>query len=273
MELGIRKRLSRIFDRNSHRTIIVPMDHGMTIGAPEGLVDIGRAVSDMALGGADAVLMHKGLIRASGCADDHTDLGLIMHLSASTSFSPSGNTKVLIGTVEEAIRLGADAVSIHIDLGDTNERDLLHTAGIIANDCGRWGMPLLMMLYGRGPLIRDSFNVDVVAQCARVGAELGADIVKVPYTGSPETFRKVTEGCCCPVVIAGGEMIDSDRRLFEMVRGSLDAGGAGLSMGRNVFDHPRRALFMKALSAMVHNDATVEEALALMEDAPSSEQH
>jgi class I fructose-bisphosphate aldolase len=68
-------------------------------------------------------------------------------------------------------------------------------------------------------------------------------------------------------------MIDSDRRLFEMVRGSLDAGGAGLSMGRNVFDHPRRVLFMKALSAMVHSDATVEDALALMEESPSSEQH
>jgi class I fructose-bisphosphate aldolase len=68
-------------------------------------------------------------------------------------------------------------------------------------------------------------------------------------------------------------MIDSDRRLFEMVRGSLDAGGAGLSMGRNVFGHPRRVLLMKALGAMVHSDATVEEALALMEESPSSEQH
>ena len=175
-----------------------------------------------------------------------------------------GNTKVLTGTVEEAIRLGADAVSIHLNLGDANEREMLHTAGMVADQCNRWGMPLLMMLYGRGGLIRDSFNVDVVAQCARVGAELGADIVKVSYTGTPESFAKVTECCCCPVVIAGGEMIDSDLRLFQMVYDSLQAGGAGLSIGRNVFDHPRRVTLMKALNAMVHSNATVADAMTIM---------
>ena len=266
MELGTKKRLSHIFDPNSHRTIIVPMDHGMTIRAPEGLVDIGKAVHDMNIGGANAVLMHKGLIRASGCADT-------MHITGSTNLSPMGNTKVLTGTVEEAIRLGADAVSIHINLGDANEREMLNTAGLIADHCNRWGMPLLMMLYGRGGLIRDSFNVDVVAQCARVGAELGADIVKVSYTGTPESFRRVTECCCCPVVIAGGEMIDSDLRLFQMVYDSLQAGGAGLSIGRNVFDHPNRIQLMKALNAMVHSGATVEDALTIMEDLPLHDEH
>lgn len=264
MELGTKKRLSHIFDPNSHRTIIVPMDHGMTIRAPEGLVDIHKAVNDMNVGGANAVLMHKGLIRASGCADVNAGLGLIMHITGSTNLTPMGNTKVLTGTVEEAIRLGADAVSIHINLGDANEREMLHTAGMIADQCNRWGMPLLMMLYGRGGLIRDSFNVDVVAQCARVGAELGADIVKVSYTGTPESFAKVTECCCCPVVIAGGEMIDSDVRLFQMVYDSLQAGGAGLSIGRNVFDHPRRVTLMKALNAMVHSGATVADAMTIM---------
>jgi class I fructose-bisphosphate aldolase len=264
MELGTKKRLSHIFDPNSHRTIIVPMDHGMTIRAPQGLVDIHKAVDDMNEGGANAVLMHKGLIRASGCADVNANLGLIMHIAASTNLSPMGNTKVLTATVEEAIRLGADAVSLHINLGDANEREMLHSAGMVADQCNRWGMPLLMMLYGRGGLIRDSFNVDVVAQCARVGAELGADIVKVSYTGTPESFAKVTECCCCPVVIAGGEMIDSDLRLFQMVYDSLQAGGAGLSIGRNVFDHPRRITLMKALNAMVHSNATVEDAMTIM---------
>ena len=264
MELGTKKRLSHIFDPNTHRTIIVPMDHGMTIRAPEGLVDIHKAVGDMNEGGANAVLMHKGLIRASGCADANAGLGLIMHITGSTNLTPMGNTKVLTGTVEEAIRLGADAVSIHINLGDANEREMLNTAGMIADQCNRWGMPLLMMLYGRGGLIRDSFNVDVVAQCARVGAELGADIVKVSYTGTPESFAKVTECCCCPVVIAGGEMIDSDARLFQMVYDSLQAGGAGLSIGRNVFDHPKRVTLMKALNAMVHSGATVEDAMTIM---------
>ena len=263
MELGTRKRLSHIFDPVSHRTIIVPMDHGMTTRAPEGLLDIHKAVDDMKEGGASAVLMHKGLIRASGCADVNASLGLIMHLTGSTDLGPTGN-KVLTGTVEEAIRLGADAVSIHVNLGDDNEHAMLSMAGSIADQCNRWGMPLLMMLYGRGGLIRDSFDAGVIAQCARVGAELGADIVKVSYTGSPESFARVTEGCCCPVVIAGGEMTESDQQLFQMVYDSLQAGGAGLSIGRNIFDHPRRVALVKALNALVHHKATVQEALGIM---------
>lgn len=266
MELGTQKRLARIFDPCSRRTIIVPMDHGMTTRVSEGLVDIRKAVDDMNWGGANAVLMHKGLIRASGCADANAELGLIMHLTASTDLSPMGSSKVLIGSVEEAIRLGADAVSIHVNLGDDNERDMLSSAGFIADQCHRWGMPLLMMLYASGSLIRDSYDADVVAHCARVGAELGADIVKVPYTGTPESFRKVTECCCCPVLIAGGDMMDSDLKLLQMVYDSLQAGGAGLSIGRNVFDHPQRISLMRALNEMVHCDASVDYAMAIMTD-------
>ncbi|MBP3730728.1 MAG: class I fructose-bisphosphate aldolase family protein [Mailhella sp.] len=264
MELGTKKRLTRIFNPETNRTILVPMDHGMTILAPQGIVNIRKAVDDMHEGGANAVIMHKGLIRASGLEEANAELGLIMHITASTEFSPNGNTKVLTGSVEEAIRLGADAVSVHLNLGDANERIMLENAGKIADDCNRWGMPLLMMLYGRGGLIRDSFAVDVVAQCARVGAELGADIVKVSYTGSPESFERVTACCCCPVVIAGGERINSTRKLLQMVWESLQAGGAGLSIGRNVFDHPRRIALMKALNAMVHHNATVDEGLEIV---------
>ena len=141
---------------------------------------------------------------------------------------------------------------------------MLYTAGVIADHCNRWGMPLLMMLYGRGGLIRDSFAVDIVAHCARVGAELGADIVKVSYTGSPETFRKVTECCCAPVLIAGGERIDSTRKLLQMVHDSLLAGGAGLSIGRNVFEHPRRVDLMRTMNAIVHSGASVDDAMAIV---------
>ncbi len=264
MELGTRKRLTRIFNPETKRTILVPMDHGMTMLAPQGIVDIRKAVDDMHEGGANAVIMHKGLIRASGLENANADLGLVMHITASTEFSPNASTKVLTGTVEEAIRLGADAVSVHINLGDSNERIMLENAGKIADDCNRWGVPLLMMLYARGGLVRDSLAADVVAQCARVGAELGADIVSVSYTGSPETFAGVTACCCCPVVIAGGERICSTRKLLTMVWESLQAGGAGICIGRNVFNHPRRISLMKALNAMVHQNATVEEGMAIV---------
>jgi class I fructose-bisphosphate aldolase len=191
-------------------------------------------------------------------------MGLIVHLSASTALSPTSNTKTLVGTVEEAICLGADAVSVHINLGDENERDMLADFGRTATACDRWGMPLLAMVYARGPRIQNGFAPELVAHCARVGVELGADIVKVPYSGDPDSFSDVVAACCVPVVIAGGERMESTADFLQVVYGSLLAGGAGLSVGRNVFQHPRRADLVRAVRLLVHENGTVEQALALV---------
>ncbi|HIX41414.1 2-amino-3,7-dideoxy-D-threo-hept-6-ulosonate synthase [uncultured Desulfovibrio sp.] len=263
MYLGKQVRLERIINREDHRTIIVPMDHGVTIGAVDGLVDMREAVNDMAIGGADAVLMHKGLIRCSHRSAGK-DVGLIVHLSASTMLTPNANTKTLVGTVEEGIKHGADAVSVHVNLGDPNERLMLADLGKVAAACDDWHMPLLAMMYARGPEIANSFDPKVVAHCARVGVELGADIVKVSYTGDMDSFADVVSGCCVPVVIAGGERMDSTRQVLQMVHDSIKAGGAGVSMGRNVFQHPRRIELMRALRAIVHDNADVDHALAIV---------
>ncbi len=130
-------------------------------------------------------------------------------------------------------------------------------------------MPLLMMVYARGHDV-DSYDPRNIAHCARVGAELGADIVKVPYTGDPGTFADVVDDCPVPVLIAGGPKLDSTRKLLEMVHGALIAGGAGLSVGRNVFEHPERVMLIKALRAMVHGNASVEDALAIMGEAQAT---
>ncbi len=264
MYLGKHVRLERIINRETRRTVIIPMDHGVTVGPLDGLEDMRITVNDMAMGGADAVLMHKGLIRCSHRGAG-PDVGLIVHLSASTALSPNGNTKALVGTVEEAIRHGADAVSIHVNIGDPEERRMLADFGRVSERCADWGMPLLAMVYARGPQIKNGFAPEVVAHCARVGVELGADIVKVSYTGDMESFAQVVGSCCIPVVIAGGECIGSTHRLLEIVKESVLAGGAGLSIGRNVFQHPRRIQLVKALRAIVHEDKSVDEALAVVE--------
>lgn len=260
MYLGKHVRMERIMNRNTGRIILVPMDHGVTLGACDGLIDMREAVNDMAEGGADAVLMHKGLIRCSHRSRGK-DVGLIVHLSASTALTPNGNAKTLVGTVEEALRHGADAVSVHVNLGDPDERTMLADMGRIAESCNNWGVPLLAMVYGRGPNIKNSFDPAVVAHCARVGAELGADIVKVSYTGDVESFSRVTEACCIPVVIAGGERMNSNREVLQMVYDSLQAGGSGISMGRNVFQHHDRVNLMRALHAIVHDNKTVDEVI------------
>ena len=263
MYLGKKVRLERIINRDNGRTIIVPMDHGVTIGAVDGLVDMRETVNDMAIGGADAVLMHKGLVRCSHHSAGK-DIGLIVHLSASTALSPNGNTKTLVGTVEEGIKHGADCVSVHVNLGDPNERLMLSDLGKVAEACDNWHMPLLAMVYAPGPQVPNGYDPKVVAHCARVGVELGADIVKVPYTGDIESFADVVGACCVPVVIAGGELMDSTRQLLQMVHDSVRAGGAGVSIGRNVFQHPRRIELVRAMRAIVHDNADVEHALTIV---------
>ncbi len=261
MNLGKQKRLTRIIRPETSRSIIIPLDHGVTIGAAKGIEHINNTVSDMVSGNADAVLMHKGLVRNSGCCQTYQNTGLIMHLSASTSLAVHANRKVLVATVEEALRVGADAVSIHVNLGDENEAQMLSDAGLVADECDKWGMPLIMMLYGRGPKIESQFAPEIVGHCARLGAELGADIVKVPYTGDIESFSRVVEGCHVPVVIAGGDKMDCVEDILQMASDSILAGGSGLSIGRNVFQSPDRISLMHALNGIVHQGLSVEEVL------------
>src|SRR5436309_14605097 len=167
------------------KALIVAMDHGVSSGPVPGVEDIRKAVANVAKGGATAVVLHKGAVRF---AKDYFDekLALILHLSASTSLSPRADRKVAVTRVDEAISYGADAVSVHVNLGGEDDDRMLGDLGTAAADCDRLGFPLLAMMYARGPAIRDPYDVDVVRHAARVGAELGADIVKTTYTGSAE---------------------------------------------------------------------------------------
>jgi predicted phospho-2-dehydro-3-deoxyheptonate aldolase len=260
--IGKKIRLERIIDRNSGKTVIIPMDHGVTVGPIAGLEDMRTTVSKIVAGGANAILMHKGIVQA-GHRGAGKDIGLIIHLSGGTSMSPDPNAKELICTVEEAIKLGADAVSVHINLGAETDREMLAQLGFVAERCLQWQMPLIAMMYTRGPKIKNEFDVNNVKHAARVGAELGADIVKCVYTGSVDSFREVIEGCPVPVVIAGGEKMESDKDIFKMVQDALKAGATGLSIGRNAFQHKDPEKIVEALSKIVHNGASIEEAVAI----------
>ena len=261
--LGKHIRMERIINRNTGKTVIVPMDHGISVGPIKGLKDMKAAVQNVAEGGANAIVEHKGLV-GEGHRKHGSDIGLIIHLSGSTSLSPYPNTKTLVCSVEEAIKLGADAVSIHVNLGDSNEKEMLNDFGKVSYEARTWGMPLLAMVYPRGEKIQDEYDVQFVKHAARVGCEMGADIVKVSYTGSRETFFEVVEGCTVPVVIAGGPKMDSDQEILEMVKGSIDAGGSGVSIGRNVFQHKNPKKMVQAIAAIVNDGKSVADALKMV---------
>lgn len=273
--VGKQIRLERIMNRNSGKTVIVPMDHGITVGPIGGLIDIKKSVDAVADGGANAVILHKGVVAAGhrgGKKNGTRDVGLIIHLSASTALSPDPNAKVLVCTVEEAIRLGADAVSIHVNIGSDDEKSMLKDLGYTAKKAQDWGMPLVAMMYTRGTKIKNEYDQGVVKHAARIGAELGADIIKVVYTGSAESFAEVVEGCFVPVVIAGGQKMETDRQVLEMVYGSLQAGGAGVSIGRNAFQHRRPEYIVGTISNMVHKGWQVQQAIEFLnEECPQFE--
>ena len=263
MMIGKKIRLERIINRHTGRTVIAPMDHGVSNGPMKGIIDIDKTVESISQGGADAILMHKGIVE-QGHRGYGKDIGLIVHLSASTSLAPNPNNKVIVTSVEKAIQLGADAVSVHVNLGSETESEMLQELGEISETCSYWGIPLLAMMYPRGQKVENEHDVELVKHAARVGSELGVDIVKTNYTGDPDSFKEVVEGALVPVVIAGGPKVDTDEELLQMVKDSIEVGGAGVEFGRNLFQAENPGKITKAISEVVHNDLEVNEALKFL---------
>ena len=259
MNQGKTRRLKRIMQRDNH-TVIVPMDHGVTVGPIQGIVNMQQTVNLLIKGGVDAVLVHKGIAKHV----DAGNTGLIVMLSGMSNLSPNINSKVQVCSVQEAMRLGADAVSVHVNVGAQDEDKMLSNLGKVADQCDLYGLPLLAMMYPRGPKIQDEHAPEAVAHAARIGAELGADIIKANFTGSVETFKTVIESCPVPVVIAGGPKCKTSQQILHTTHDALKAGASGLSIGRNVFQHENPTLMVKALSAIVHEGVSVEQALKIL---------
>jgi len=233
------------------------MDHGLTLGAVRGLKDVESTIAAVTRGGADAVLTQKGL--ADRVHPNKNDAGYVVHLNGSTSIGPDSNDKRMTGTVEEAVRAGADAVSFHINVGSDHEPDQLTMLSGVTDDAERFGMPVLVMAYARGPGV-DEHDPEALGHAVRLAEELGADLVKTAYSGDAESFEHVVESTSKPVIIAGGSPA-GDRTTLENVRGAMDAGGRGVSMGRSIFQHADPEAMARAVSAVVHDGASVDDAI------------
>ena len=257
MESGKTRRLGRIF-RDDGKTVVVPMDHGVSAGAIEGIADIRKTVNLVAQGGADAVLVHAGIAKTV----DTTRLGLILHLSGATSLTNDPNWKTQLCSVKEAVRLGADAVSVHINVGSEHEQTMLENFSRTLDECDDYSMPLLAMMYPRGPKIQDEHSYEVVSHAVRLGYELGADIVQTNYTGHVEDFRDVVNCVRVPVVVAGGPKANSASQCLRTVYESIKAGAAGVSIGRNVFQHKDPTVMTRAIAEIVHCESNLESTIS-----------
>ncbi|MFB6108817.1 MAG: 2-amino-3,7-dideoxy-D-threo-hept-6-ulosonate synthase [Haloplanus sp.] len=255
MNTGINARLGRI--STAEKYLVVPMDHGVTMGPVKGLVDIESTIDAVTRGGADAVLTQKGI--APRVHGNKNGAGFIVHLNGSTNIGPDEDDKRRTGSVEAAVRAGADAVSFHINVGSEYEPDQMTQLAEVTDRAAELGMPTLAMAYARGPDIAED-DPEALGHAVRLAEELGADVVKTGYSGDGDSFAPVCSATRLPVVIAGGSR-GTDRQTVEMVRGAMDGGAAGVSMGRSIFQHDDPEAITRAISAVIHDDASVSEAM------------
>jgi predicted phospho-2-dehydro-3-deoxyheptonate aldolase len=255
---GRERRLARIF-REDGRALVVPIDHPLSLGPVRGLERPANAVTDVLDGGADAMLMHRGPV-AAGIWPPEARAGLVVHLSAGTELSGRSELKTCVCGVEEAIRLGADAVSVHISLGTGEDAAALAHLAASADACSEWCMPLIAMMYVYGP----NATPKSIAHAARIACELGADAVKVAHPGDDDALAALVDGCFVPVLLAGGAASDPLGFLRSLEQ-AVEAGVAGACIGRNVWQHESPRLFASALRAVIHDDVPADVAYSALE--------
>ena len=263
--LGKTVRMSRLINPKSNKMMAITVDHSISRGILSGLIPIQETIDKIVAGGPDAITMTKGI--AELCWPKHA--GKASLLLKCSSYSPAHPTcDVLFGDVEEAVRMGADAMSIGaMMLGDFQARQV-QEIGMVAKQCMSMGMPLIGHIYPKGELVnpKDFTKWENIAYCCRAGAELGVDIIKTTYTGDPQTMEKVVEACPARVVIQGGDAGNSVEQYLRMTRDALDAGVGGVTFGRFVWEYKNVTALVKALRYMIHEGAPVKQGLEYLAD-------
>lgn len=274
MGVGKRLRMRRIL--GSGRVVIVAVDHGIAAGGVKGLEDPVEVIKTIAKSPADAILVTPGILEQA--VDVVGDLGIILRIDGCVSTSGSGPMR-LFDSVEDAVAMGADAVVVNATVGAKYESDELEKVGAVAREARRWGVPVVaemlserMMVNhldfsGNGQAQLPADIAEDVAMAARIGVELGADAVKTRYSGDVESFRQIVAATGRPILVAGGPLREQGLSgTLQLVDDILQAGASGVIFGRQVWQQPDPQEVLAALCSMVHEDATVDEAIALTQE-------
>ena len=226
-------RLGRLFKGDETPLFLVPLDHTVTDGPFTDARGYDALLGILADNGADAIVVHKGRLRLLP-RSVYARLAVVVHLSASTRYAADPTFKYQVAEVEDCLRRGADAVSVHVNVGSlTEDRQLRDMAGV-ADACDRAGLPLLAMLYPRGPGIKDHPQLETLLHAAALAVDLGADIVKLPLQGPVAAMKRVVDSCPIPILAAGGAQV-SDHQFGAFVADVMASGARGLAAGRNIF--------------------------------------
>lgn len=256
MDWGLKNRLSQLIQPDG-RCFFLPIDHGYFLGPTTALERPGETIKPL-LPYADALFLTRGVLRT--CVDPQGSKPIILRVSGGTSIIGKDLANEGITTsIEEIIRLNASAVGISIFVGSDYERESLLNLSQLVNECEGYGIPVMAVTaVGKELEKRDA---RYLALSCRIAAELGARVVKTYWC--KEGFEKVVNGCPVPVVMAGGPKCETELEVFEFVYDGIEKGAAGINLGRNVWQNKHPVAMMRALRAIVHEDATPKEALEL----------
>lgn len=258
-------RMKRLIDEQG-ACVICALDHGMTSPTYlDGLTDMDARLREVQEGGANVIMMSRGFF-ARTVAGFRKDTSLALLLTASAAQRPSGNCVVPIGTVDEALRLGADAVVTFVALAGENEPEMIEFVSRIGRECMQAGMPFIAeaeypTTYQSLDSLEAQYGKEYLLRNSRLCVELGADIVKTNWSGDQESFAKIVEAVKAPVVLAGGSRIP-DEELLRRMQLAVEAGAIGCSVGRNIFQHQNPRAITRALSRVIRERWPAKDAMA-----------
>ena len=274
MSLGKTIRLHRLIEPRYGSCIICALDHGMT--SPiflDGLYDTRTRTQEAIAGGANVFMLGRGM--ASQVASEFTpSTALALMLSASAATRPQGAIVTPIGSVDEALRLGADAVVVYVALAGDNESEMIEYASQVGETCEALGMPFIAEAefpnaYQSLTDAGTTYGADYLLRNARLCAELGADIVKVNWSGDQSSFERIVRATNVPVVVAGGTVV-SDEELLTRMEQAVAVGAIGCSVGRNIFQHQQPAAITRALCRVIRERWSARTALAELAETVAS---
>ncbi len=250
MDWGLTNRLSRILKPADGRTVMLAVDHGYFLGPTSGLEKPGKAVAPL-LPYADSLMLTRGVLRQ--CIPPTSDVPIVLRVSGGTSILRELSNEGLTVDLEDAVRLNAAAVTLSVFVGAEGERETLLNLAKLIDFGQRYGFPVLAVTAVGKDMVRDARYLGLAC---RICAEIGAHFVKTYYC---EDFEEVVANTPVPVVIAGGKKLP-ERDAIELAWKAIRAGAKGVDMGRNIFQSDCPVGMIRAVRAVVHDGAEVEEA-------------
>jgi DhnA family fructose-bisphosphate aldolase class Ia len=275
MHPGKTVRLQKLWKHK--RSVLIPYDHANYSGPVPGIEDTLRLTERIASTDADGILITPGVLKH--VAPVVGDLGILLRIDGGfTKYTTEQRDFEELCPVEEAVRLGADAVITFTFLNTAAEAVSVKRLGRTAVEADHWGVPLVAEILPRS-LLNDHFGTQMFAQkegnpsdifdetrtAVRIGAEVGADVVKTRYTGDIEQFREIVRAAGAKVIVAGGPLLgEGDEALLRLAADCVKADADGIIFGRNVWQHPKMEKLIAALCAIVHDDEPVPGAMRLL---------